>query len=364
MRFLLAVIISFQFISAPVAAELGEKKPFTSKEHLLSQLAFHEASEFETLLREQLQSLSVKGSEATTASASEEEKGLFKKLNKDIRPVFIEKRKGYWETTVKGQKISFTSADIYEGNLFINGNVFKFKDVPMSGLEQEVEKKLQTKTSLIQKIFQESLGIQSAHADFGVSILIIAAVVGLVAFLAKMIWENMNNPKKLVKQFTEMKNKLESDANSCENAQSDPSAYMDTFNLTNSVSSQSPEAKIKTPSEALTVAVRTGLERSNRKSEDCFQIMSDAGNKANLKIPIPNSNQIERRAALGSTGKNEEFSVMDAAFNLCDSYNKLTSCMGKFVAAHVNDSGISSFKEKARADQYEYKKNASGASAQ
>jgi hypothetical protein len=42
------------------------------------------------------------------------------------------------------------------------------------------------------------------------------------------------------------------------------------------------------------------------------------------------------------------------------SYNKLAGCMEQFIASHVNDSDITSFKEEARRSHYQYQRKASG----
>lgn len=52
-----------------------------------------------------------------------------------------------------------------------------------------------------------------------------------------------------------------------------------------------------------------------------------------------------------------------ALYNMCLNYNKLAGCMEQFIASHVNDSDITSFKEAARRSHLQYQRS-SGASGQ
>lgn len=348
MRLLLALIISFQFVSAPIAAELGESKPFTVRDHLLVTMAKSEARDFEAITRKLLDQVSKEGLKSITDDQSILSKG-------DIRPVFKEKSPGSWEYKTQGNKIAFNLADLQIGQMHINGKVLKFKDVPLAQLEKNAEKLLVlNKTSMIELIFNKTLGIESAEACELICAAVILVVV--VAVIGKVVYELMIKPEKMVKRLQEMKSKLDQDAIACNEAKNDEAKYNKTFALANNVANRSAVSSAKSPADALEYALKKQLEEG-RKNEDCFQIMNEVGKKVKVDIPIPNQRQIDRRELLGAGLQNEKVDVATAAFNLCSSYNQLGSCMENFVAAHVNDSDINTFKDIATPNHNRYQRN-------
>lgn len=85
------------------------------------------------------------------------------------------------------------------------------------------------------------------------------------------------------------------------------------------------------------------------------------GKKIGIDIPMLSDQAISRMEILG--GDYKAVSATDtkgALYNMCMSYNKLAGCMEQFIASHVNDSDISSFKEEARRSHYQYQRKASG----
>lgn len=347
MRFFLALIISFQFVSAPVAAELGESRPFTVKDHLINGMARSYTQEFETLTRDLLQKVSKEGLKAVTDDKAILAKG-------DIRPVFKENTPGAWEYTSQGNKISFSLLDIQLGQMHINGKVLKYKNVSLNDVEKNAEKMLVLKkTSMIEFLFNKTIGIESAAACELVCAAVILVVA--VAIIGTAVYQLMIKPEKMVKRLQEMKNKLDQDALACNEAKNDQGKYEKTFALASAISDRSAISSSTSSADALEYAMKKQLE-SGRKNEDCFQIMHEIGKKVKLDIPVPTEKQIQRRELLGGGLANEKVDVASAAFNLCSSYNNLGSCMENFVAAHVNDSDINSFKDVATPSHWRYQK--------
>lgn len=340
MRFLLSLFISFSIVTAPFAAEVGEKRPFTVKDHLLTQLTKEEAKDFEKTLREEL------------AKARHHGVDIFGRRN---RPRYVETKKGHWESKSEGHKVSFSSTDIYEGRILINGAPLMFRDVPLETLQTEAEKLLKKKSSYLRFMIDDAYACELVC---GAVILVLAAAV-----VGSALYQLMIKPEKMVKRLQDMKKRLDSDANSCEESKSDPLKYDQTFALASSLSDRTALNSVSSPSTALEFAIKNQLSNGDRKNEDCFQIMNEVGKKVKLDIPIPTQRQIQMRELSGGTLTNDKVDVANAAFNLCSSYNKLGSCMEGFVAAHVNDSGVSTFKDSAEFNHYKYQRKA-GASRQ
>ncbi|MFP5385298.1 MAG: hypothetical protein ACLGHN_04425 [Bacteriovoracia bacterium] len=339
MRFFLTLLISFQMISASLAVELGEKKSFSGKKHLFSTLARSEAQSFEGLLRSELKKAKTEGV-------------LYS--NKKYNPIFREISRGSWIYQADGNKVSFTTADIYKGQMVVNGKVLKFKGVPLAELEKQAEKLFVKKTSFLEKLYYNTFGIQEASACELVCAAVIVVVV--VAIVGKAVFELMIKPEKMVKRLNEMKKKLDNDAMMCEEAGSDYNKYSSTFSLASSIGERSAMGSMSEPSEAMEYAIKKQLESGSRKNEDCFQIMNEIGKKVDIDIPIPSQRQIQMRELAGARLQNEEVDVANAAFNLCSSFNRLGACMENFVAAHVNDSDIDNFKDKAEDNYYRYER--------
>lgn len=352
MRFLLALIISFQFVSAPVvAAELGEAQPFTVRNHLINSMAKAETREFESNARLLIEQASTEGIKGLTT-----DEYVLSRIN--AKPVFVEKTPGSWEFKADGHKITFTLLDLYQGQMNLNGKVLKYKNVPYSVLEKNAEKILSTKkVSFLKIMFDKTIGIESADA----AIFLILVAVFAVAIIGVALNELMFKPAKMVKRLKELKAKLDKDAVACNEAKNDSTKYDQTFSLASSISDKSAYSSTS-PADAMEFALKKQLDGSERKNQDCFQIMHEVGKKVNLDIKVPTAQQISRRENLEAAGseslKNEEFDVASAAFNLCSSYNQLGSCMENFVAAHVNDSDISSFKDQATQSHWRYQKKA------
>lgn len=343
MRAFLTFMISLQLVTSSFAAGLGEKKSFSTSKHLFSTMAQVDARHFEQILRKEIKRTRKEG---------------FTYLKQNYKPSFKETKPGHWQYQAQGNTISFSSSDLYEGQVLVNNKVLKFRDVSLTDLEKKAEKLLVTKTTFLEKVFYNTVGIQEAEACE----LVCAAVIVVIAaaVIGTAVYELMIKPEKMVERINEMKTKLESDANMCEEAGNDQSKYMQTFVLTNSIADRSALGSMNSTSEALEYSIKKQLEEGNRNNEDCYQIMHEIGEKVDLEIPVPSQRQIQMRELTGARLQNEKVDVANAAFNLCESYNKLGSCIENFVAAHVNDSDINTFKDSATPSHYRYQRRTQG----
>jgi hypothetical protein len=363
MKLFISLLISFHIISLPVLAEVGEKETFSIKKQLHQTMAASEAKDFEATTRELLAETSAKGVQALTKELKAEDQAAVESLIKNVslKPKFTEKAPGVWEYKSQGHLISFSLKDLHQGQMKINGKIFNYRDVPMSELQGAAEKALALKKiSMVEMIFNNSFGIQNAEACELVCAAVLLVVA--VAIIGTAVYELMIKPKKMVKRLQEMKMKLDQDAKTCQEAKSDSTQYDKTFALASHIADRSALTSTSS-TDALEYAIQKQLSSGQRKNEDCYQIMNEIGKKVKINIPVPSQKQIERREILGTGNMNEEVDVANAAFNLCSSYNQLGSCMEGFVAAHVNDSDINTFKESATPSHWKYQKKA-GSGAQ
>lgn len=361
MRLLLSLLMSFQFVSTPLVAAVGEQQEFSAKRHLINTLAATEALEFEKdmrfiLARAQnegpvplLKELRTTLHETDFAAAVQ----LLKKTTA-IKPEFKEKSPGNWELKHDGHKISFSLMDLHKGEMWINGRVFKFKGVALGDLEKALsDYETPLKTTMLQMLFEKTFGVESAHA-LGPFILVVGVVA--VAILGYSIWELKMKPEKTVKKINEMKSKLEAEANSCQEAGADSNNYNKTYELAYNVSDRTSLNSATSASNALEFALKEQLNAGARNDQDCFKLMHEAGKKVDLNIPVPTERQITMRELGGGAKANSATDVATAAFNLCSAYNALGACMGNFVAAHVDNSGVDSFKERAEQNFSRYQR--------
>ena len=84
------------------------------------------------------------------------------------------------------------------------------------------------------------------------------------------------------------------------------------------------------------------------------------GKKIGIDIPMVSDQAISNMEMGVGFKINSSTDTKGALYNMCMSYNKLAGCMEQFIASHVNDSDITSFKEEARRSHYQYQRKASG----
>lgn len=364
MKLFISLLISFHIISSPVlAAEVGEKQTVSVRKILDQSIAASEAADFDVTTRELLDRASQKGVQSLLTDLKPADKAAIEGLikNENLKPKFSEKTPGTWEYKSQGHVISFSLVDLHQGQMKVNGKIFNYRKIPMAELQAAAEKALaMKKTSMVEMIFKNSFGIQDAQACELVCAAVILVVA--VAIIGTAVYELMVKPKKMVKRLQEMKKKLDQDAKTCEEAKDDSDQYEKTFSLASHIADRAAYNSTSS-SDALEYAIQKQLASGSRKNEDCYQIMNELGKKVKVDIPVPTQRQIDRRELMGTGNMNEEVDVANAAFNLCSSYNQLGSCMERFVAAHVNDSDINTFKDQATPSHWKYQKKA-GSGAQ
>lgn len=120
MKVFLLFLISLQFITTPIAAEINyDHEVRTVLEHLKSVGPVSVLKELKGSLRD---------SEIADAVT------LLKKVG-SVRPEFKESSPGVWELEQDGNKILFSSQDLKRGEMWINRRIFRFKHVPFHELE-------------------------------------------------------------------------------------------------------------------------------------------------------------------------------------------------------------------------------------
>lgn len=340
MRLSLSLLIVFQLIAVPAGADVGEKKPFKVSQHLWSTMAKVDAEEFEASLRTKLEEVAKKGVEQVTTTVAPAD---LKKIGtlKTLKPLFKEVSRGKWEYHSDGNVISFSVIDIYEGRLLINGIPLDFTNKTFDQLESGAQKLLSKKTTLLRKLIDESFSIKNAQACELVCASVV--VVFVVAMLGTAVYQMFIKPERMVRRLNEMKKKLDSDAQMCEESRTDSSQYSKTFALAESISERTSLNSFGSANDAMEYAIKRRHEMI--RNEDCFQIMNEVGKKLKVDIPIPTDRQILRRELTGAGLQNEAVDLGSAAIKLCDSYNRLGSCMNMFLQAHVNDEGFGSIKD-------------------
>ena len=121
MKVFLLFLISLQFISTPIAAEINDDYEVrTVLEHLKAVGPVSVLKELKGSLHD---------SEIADAVT------LLKKVG-SVRPEFTESSPGVWELEQDGNKILFSSRDLKKGEMWINRRIFRFKLVPFHELER------------------------------------------------------------------------------------------------------------------------------------------------------------------------------------------------------------------------------------
>ncbi len=368
MRALLTWFITLQLSVGPVAAQLGEKKDvaeFNPTSQLAEQLALHEAQAFSKIVDTEMAKLKSLGAldyVKSTEHLSAEDKAHWQKLAQELRgeglPGFSQKAPGEWSLTVSGKTLAFGLSDLYQKKVFVNG---KFVSLSAGSLK-ELEARLRTalassaSTTSILPLLLRQFAIGEAHAEpvSGAILLLIAAVVG--AILAGSAWYYMKfKPKKAVEALRQAAGTLAGDAAKCEEARADSDSYNATFDLAANISERTRLNSLTSAERSLQLVIKEQIDTATRRRTDCYDAAHEAGKHLSLDIPKITDAQLERLELMGgSTKLTSETDVKGALFGVCAAYNRLASCMSRFVAAHIDDSGMSSFKDNARRSHYRY----------
>ncbi len=351
MSSLMTFILCFSLIVTPAMAEVGEVGIFTPRVYLKNAVAVNEVENFQNSMKTLMSDLSQKGAESIVDQMGEKLSGSEKRMILTLiakscmkRFSFNEVSAGSWQYKSGSHKIAFTLMDLHNKILTINGKSFDFRKISYEDLEKALSHYETTKsTSLIRKMFDNTFGMESAHAmgPFAVVVAIVAVVI-----LGVAMYELKFKPERMVKRLNELQQKINEDATNCQEAGTDDAKYQKTVNLASSINERSAYNS-NSPAAALQLALKTQLDAGNRNDEDCYRIMHDAGNRLGAEIPIPSDSQIQRHEG-GIAPINPRADVAGAAIALCRSYNALGSCLSQFVGAQVNDSGHSLSREAVR----------------
>ena len=369
MRTLFAMLLTFQFVTAPVAAELGEHQPYSPAKRLVDLMSHEEAKGFLATVEAQVDSLMKVGAKEYMRSAShltKEDKQQVEAIIASAKgnriPLFTEKSKGYWVASFDGRKVSFTLADIYKQQIMVEGKVISFKDASVAQIKDRITEALGSKkTTMLQMIYGQ-IFVSDAYAEpiSGTILVIIAAVVAAV--LGGLAWYHWKHkPEKAVQALKEVTRKLEADAASCDAAKTNSGNYNKTFDLASEVGDRTELNSLTSTDNALRYLIKEQIVSGERQNADCFDMAHLVGKKIGIDIPMLSDQALSRMEILG--GDYKAVSATDtkgALYNMCMSYNKLAGCMEQFIASHVNDSDITSFKEEARRSHYQYQRKASG----
>lgn len=365
MKILLALIISFQFVAAPFAAELGEKGETTMKVVMVEKLSGVVANDFETRVRSSLKDFHKDGAEKFIKTnkiiIEGEDKKILHDMKKDFKrmPQFVEVKRGVWQAEVNKHKVSFSLADLYQDTIHINGVAFNFKDKSLMEIYKGIEGLVPVeKTTWYKTLLNNTLLIQEAEAALFIpALLLLAGVVFVAVWIKKAYNKHIVKPKEAAAKFNSLVGDLNAQANQCESAGNDSDAYYATFKNASDIGNSSKLKSMTSPSEALQLMIKGQVENGNFNSEECFGSLAKAGEKLGMAVPDVNSEMFKKRREILASGigfVNPE-SNTDALIGLCSAYNRLASCMNRFVGAHVNGSEIEEFKDKANESFYEYK---------
>lgn len=371
MRTLIALLLSFQFTTAPVAAELGEHKPYNPSKRLVDLMSHEEAKGFLASVEAQVESLMKVGAKEYMRSApslSKEDKQQVENLIASAKgnriPLFAEKTKGHWVASFDGRKVSFSLADIYKKQIMVDGKVVSFKDASIAQIQERITDALSNKKTTLFKTIYGQIFISDAYAEpiSGAILVIIAAVVAAV--LGGLAWYNWKHkPEKAVEALNEVSKKLEADAASCDAAKTNNQDYNKTFDLASEVGGRTELNSLTSTDNALRYLIKEQIVSGERQSADCFDMSHLVGKKIGIDIPMLSDRAIASMESGAGFKLNSKTDTKGALYNMCLNYNKLAGCMEQFIASHVNDSDISSFKEEARRSHFQYQRS-SGASGQ
>jgi hypothetical protein len=370
MRIFIAILLSIQFVTSPVAAELGEHKTYNPSKRLVDLMSHEEAKGFLQSVETQVETLIKLGAEGflrTADSYSKDDKFQIENLIKASQgkkfPQFQEKAKGHWVASVDGRKVSFSLADIYKKQIVVEGRIVSFRDASITQIKDRVLEALAKNKTTMLKTMIDQIFISEAYAEpiSGTILVMIAAVVAAV--IGGLAWYNWKHkPEKAVQALKEVSKKLEADAASCDAAKTNSTDYDKTFDLASEVGGRTELNSLTTTDNALRYLIKEQITSGERQNADCYDMAHLVGKKIGIDIPLVSEQALLKMEMLG--GDYKAVSSKDtkgALYNMCMSYNKLAGCMEQFIASHVNDSDVTSFKEEARRSHQNYQRK-SGAS--
>ncbi len=369
MKQLLALLLSFQFLSTPVHAQLGEKQSFNPTGHpadaLIAEQALAFANDAEVMMDELKKNGISKFLESADYASEAEKKSVMAILTKTgagSTPVFKRTKTGEWVMQVYGHQVSMSINDLYQRQIVINGQTLSYANESIESFERRVREKLAPgKTSWLKQFWQH-VSVPEAQAMEPISALVIVAVA--VAILGTALYLIHFKPKAATELLVKASLDLKAKADACDTAGQSQQNYDNTFALASSVRSRTTLNSITDSQLALQNELRKTLEKPN-ESVSCEESVRAAAQK--VKISVPTAEQLasarERRlireAVLAPTSETD---VTGALLQMCGEYQRLASCMSQFVSHHVHDGETIEDFNRSTPDinQYNRNKNAAG----
>jgi hypothetical protein len=312
MKFILSLLISFQFISAPViAAEVGEAKSFSSREYLKNALAEQAAKDFEATVRDAVQM----AESGRTNTFMKEQLNTYSKADQETlkgwlaqSPVaemkFKETSPGIWKGKLGKHIISFSLIDLHEEKIRIDNKTILMKGLTLAQLETKISDIIQPKTTFLNTIMNQ---VFIAEANAMVFLLVI-----VVALLAAAIWA----ASKLTKSSNENKSLdqiIAGDLQKCQDSKYNKSSYNDTFEKAVSIAEDEAGISIKGRFMKL-------LSNDEQDEQTCLQVFESSA-------IVSNQYSDSQKSAI------------------CKNVEQLAGCMNDFVQTHVKDETVRTPKE-------------------
>ncbi|MBY0516761.1 MAG: hypothetical protein K2P81_07630 [Bacteriovoracaceae bacterium] len=364
MRVFIALLLSFQFINAPRASEVGEHQEFNINSVTLKSLTDAQREVFVEDADQQMErliKLGIKSYAATVKEVSPTEQKELQQLlgsaEKESLPKFSKISKGMWTSKIGMHQVTVTYTDLYLNQVLVDGKVLSLKGKSIAELKASVLALIAKKTSWYQPILNQ-FKIEEAQAMEPISALVIIVVAA--AILGTALYYAHYKPKKTVEKLKLATAQLRNKATACDKSAENESLYQDTFALASNISERTTVNSLTSVDDVLNLEIKKQISSGKSGEMNCGQQVTEAAKKFGLDVPTADALQKaqERRELMGSNLEAvDETDVSGAMMALCSQYNKLASCMGQFVKKHVNDSGVESFKDNARHDFYRYQRN-------
>lgn len=367
MKFLLGLVLTFQFINSPVQAQMGEKPSFNHLKHATDVLTSLQARAFTDDAELMMDELRIEGASKFLQTAnyrSEPEKksvlAILKKTGPGTTPVFKRTKNGDWVMYVYDQKVSMSIVDLYKRQIVINGQTLSYANESIENFEKRVRALLTpTKTTLLKQLWQQ-VGIPEAQAMEPISALVIGVVA--VAILGTALYYIHYRPKAAVERLVEASMDLKSKADSCEGAGQNQQNYESTHSLAGSIAGRSTFNSLTDSQLVLQNELRKNLEAST-PNVDCEQSVRSAADKMGIDVPSPQllaTARARREARQSVLGPESATDVTGALFQMCGEYQRLSNCMSQFVSHHVDDGETIEEFGSSTPNFSRYQRNASG----
>lgn len=312
MRFFLSLIISFQFVSVPVLAEVGEVKSFNSREYLKTMIAEQEAIKFETRVKEAVRLVEDGGAnkhvKKQLETYSKEDQEILKgwlAQSPVIDMKFKETSPGNWRGKIANHVISFSLTDLYEEKIRVDDETIHLKGMTIAQLEDKLSTIFQPKTSFL-RVLKDQIFISDAQA---LGPLLLVVVVGLLiaAIWAAVKVTGSSNENKSLDQI------IAGDLQKCQDSKYNKSSYNDTYEKAMSIAENEAGLSMKGRFMKL-------LNSNERDESTCLSVFETSA-------VVSNQYSDSQKSAI------------------CKNLEQLAECMNDFVQTHVKDDNVRTPKE-------------------